>query len=75
MSALLLATLMDCPEGCKDAWDCCRLSNIECYVRYVAKAWTERGFFSPRQQDVCGRWVEQQDKIHDQECQTNREHH
>ena len=33
MSALLLATLMDCPEGCKDARDCCRLSYIECYVR------------------------------------------
>ena len=57
MSALLLATLMDCPEGCKDAWDCCRLSNIECYVRYSAKAWTERGFFSPWQQDVvAARW-------------------
>lgn len=42
MSALLLATLMDCPEGCKDAWDCCRLSNIECYVRCgqsVDRAW------------------------------------
>ena len=72
MSAQLLATLMDCPEGCKDAWDCYRLSNIECYVRCgqsVDRAWI---FLSVTTRCMWQLGGPVHYKIHDKECLLQR---
>ena len=63
---------MDCPEGCKDAWDCCRLSNIECYVRCgqsVDRAWI---FLSVTTRCMWQLGGPVHYKIHDKECLLQR---